>query len=258
MRFTPILIALCLTACPEAPQDLPGGENEGAGAPATPSGQVGSPGTPSAAAPSIDATMDEPKHSQSDLKDSPDAIKIAGVIRCEDGDGPFRVRVFVPPPSEGGPEQETDGSPPGPLAAESFDETGPFEMYTPKGAALKLLAYEDMDENGVPTPEETQFGTVGGDNLDLSQSRTDIVLDCSASAPVPDPIPAKIGDESSSGPAAPPDEAVPPADGPAAEPTEGGPVGPPPEGAPVGPPPEGAPVGPPPEGAPAGPPPEEG
>ena len=189
MRIHPVLLALALTACPEAPADLEGGQTVGNNGPATPSGDPGIPGTP-AEAPTIDATMDAPKHSQEDLEKSPDAVKIGGQIRCDEGSGPYRVRVFVPPPSEGGPSQETEGEPPGPLAAKTFDEGGSFEMYTLKGAALKLLAYEDADENGVPTPEETQFGTVDGALLDLSVSKMDINLDCSAAAPVPKPIPA--------------------------------------------------------------------
>jgi hypothetical protein len=234
MRIHPIFLALALTACPESPDDLEGGSAEGNAGPATPSDQPGTPGE----APTIDATMDVPKHSQEELETSPDAVKIGGQIRCEEGGGPYRVRVFVPPPSEGGPAQETEGEPPGPLAAATFAEAGPFEMYTPKGDALKLLAYEDADENGVPTPEETQFGTVGGELLDLSASKMDINLDCSASAPVPKPIPAKTED----GPTgdAPPDlEGEAPAEG--ATPEGGTPDGPPPpEGAPAGPPPEGA------------------
>ena len=91
--------------------------------------------------------MDEPQYAQEDLKDSPDAVKVSGTIRCDDGNGPYRVRVFVPPPSEGGPEETNEGQPPGPLAAETFASAGPFELFTPKGSALKLLAYEDVDEN---------------------------------------------------------------------------------------------------------------
>lgn len=236
MRIHPVLLALALTACPEAPADLEGGTTEGGGGPATPSGDPGVPGVP-AEAPAIDASMDAPKHSQDDLAQSPDAIKIGGQIRCEEGGGPYRVRVFVPPPSEGGPEQETEGEPPGPLAAKTFDEPGAFEMFTLKGSALKLLAYEDADENGVPTPEETQFGTVDGALLDLSASKMDINLDCSAAAPVPKPIPANT-DEAPSGDD-PPDlqnqvpDGPPPSDG--AQPIPEGP--PPTDGAPEGPPP---------------------
>ena len=255
MRLIPLILVFGLTACPEAPEDLAGGEGQNAGnAPATPSGTPGTPGVPGTPgeAPAIDASMDEPKHTQDDLKDSPDAVKISGVIRCEDGNGPYRIRVFVPPPSEGGPEQQAEGEPPGPLAAATFDSTGDFEMYTPKGSALKLLAYEDVDENGVPTQTETQFGTVDGANLDMSASRNDIVLDCSVAAPIPEPIPANVAEDGSTGPEMPPPDAPPAAiagDAAAAE-------GPPPEGGPQGPPPpEGAPEGPPPEGAPEGPPP---
>ena len=254
MKLHPVLLAVALTACPEAPADLEGGQAQGEGGPATPSADPGVPGVPGSpgAAPAIDAAMDQPKHSQDDLKDSPDAIKIGGEIRCEEGSGPYRVRVFVPPPSEGGPEQETEGEPPGPLAAATFSASGSWEMYTPKGPALKLLAYEDSDENGVPTPEETQFGTPDGGVLDLSASNMSINLDCSASAPVPKPIPANTED----GPTgdAPPDLT-------GTMPEGGAPDGPPPEGGiPDGPPPEGgAPAGPPPEGGvPSGPPPEGG
>ena len=247
MRLLPLILAFGLTACPEAPEDLAGGEaqNQG-GSPATPSGTAPPPGEPGEA-PAIDASMDEPQYAQEDLKDSPDAVKVSGTIRCDDGNGPYRIRVFVPPPSEGGPEEKSDGQPPGPLAAETFAEAGPFEMFTPKGEALKLLAYEDVDENGVPTQTETQFGTVDGQNLDLTENRADILLDCSVAAPIPEPIPANVADDGSTGPATPPPEA-PPA---GAEGPGDGPEGPPPEGgAPAGPPPEGAPEGPPPEGAP--------
>jgi hypothetical protein len=257
MKLHPVLLALALTACPEAPADLEGGQQIGGnGGPATPSGDPGVPGNPGEA-PAIDATMDEPKHSQDDLKDSPDAVKIGGEIRCEEGGGPYRVRVFVPPPSEGGPDQDTEGEPPGPLAAATFSDAGSWEMYTPKGSALKLLAYADADENGVPTPEETQFGTPDGGVLDLSASKMDINLDCSASAPVPKPIPANTED----GPTgdAPPDLGGALPEGGTIP--EGGmmPEGGPGDGPPAGPPPtNGPPKGPPPEGAPSGPPPEEG
>jgi len=246
MRLLPLILAFGLTACPEAPEDLAGGEGQNpGGAPATPSGTAPPPGEPGEA-PSIDASMDEPQYAQEDLKDSPDAVKVSGTIRCDDGNGPYRVRVFVPPPFEGGPEETNEGQPPGPLAAETFASAGPFELFTPKGSALKLLAYEDVDENGVPTQTETQFGTVDGQNLDLTENRADVLLDCSVAAPIPEPIPANVTDDGSTGPATPPPDAPPadagaPADGAEGPPPEGGPQGPPPEGAPDGPPPEGAP-----------------
>ena len=193
MKLTPFILALTvgLTGCPESPEDLEKGNDQGASnnpQPGTPSdgsndGPVAEPGV------LIDANSDKPKHDQADLEKDPEAVKISGTIRCADGKGPYRIRVFVPPPSEGGPQQDKEGEPPGPLAAKNFKDAGAFEMYTPKGAALKLLAYEDsMEPYEVPTPEETQFGTVDGKVLDFSTPVSDLMLDCTAALPVPQPI----------------------------------------------------------------------
>ena len=47
MRLFPLILVFGLTACPEAPEDLAGGEGQNAGnAPATPSGTPGTPGVP--------------------------------------------------------------------------------------------------------------------------------------------------------------------------------------------------------------------
>lgn len=194
-------IALSLVACPEAPSNLEGGgppsEGENQQHP-TVDGEVshgasnGAPGDVPPIVPNMDSIVDEPVNTQEDLANDDSAITVSGTIVCESGTGPYRVRIFVPPPSEGGPEAETEGNPPGPLAATTVAQAGEFSFLTPAGEALKILAYEDKDDNGVPTPEETQFGTTSGGLSDLSSDISGVVLNCSNSAPSPDPLPTNV------------------------------------------------------------------
>jgi len=179
-------IAFSLIACPEAPSNLEGGgaqPAEGQNQPQENNNSIFD------AAPTLDTVVDDPTNTQEDLAADETAVTLTGTIVCESGTGPYRVRIFVPPPSEGGPQAETEGAPPGPLAAVTVASAGEFSILTPAAPALKVLAYEDKDDNGVPTPEETQFGTADGGLTDLSSDTSGIVLNCSNSAPTPDPIP---------------------------------------------------------------------
>jgi hypothetical protein len=200
-------IAFSLVACPEAPSNLEGGgppsEGENQQHP-TVDGEMNNGGSNNGGSnngaagevppivPNMDTIVDEPVNSQEDLANDDSAITVSGTIICESGTGPYRVRIFVPPPSEGGPEADNEGTPPGPLAATTVAQAGAFSFLTPGGEALKILAYEDKDDNGVPTPEETQFGTAGGGLSDLSSDLSGVILNCSNSAPSPDPLPINV------------------------------------------------------------------
>ena len=81
------------------------------------------------------------------------------------------------------------------------------------GAALKVLAYEDLDKSGSATPDEAQFSTADRATVDLTADVAGLTLDCSKALPSPAPIQAPMpGIEG----AAPPDdpEAAPATDGP--------------------------------------------
>ena len=253
LKKAAIVLSVFLTACPEAPSNLEGGGGAGGEAPpmnqngAGGGGDFGTAGNAEFdAPPALDQVIDEPKHSQEELAATEGSVTLSGTIICESGTGPYRVRVFVPPPSEGGPEAANEGAPPGPLAAVSVPTAGEFSMLTPPGDALKVLAYEDRDDNGVPTPEETQFGTVDG-GLTVLSADASVVLNCDNAAPAPDPIPVNT-DRTPDGAMAPNSAegaapmGMPSGDG--AAPPEGGA---PPEGEML--PPDGA-VGPAPEGLP--------
>jgi len=228
--------------------------------------------------------MENPQHSQEELADDSDAASVTGSIVCDDGEGPYRLRLFVPPPDLGGPDagEETAG-PPSPLVNVEIEDAGDFSFRSPKADALVVLAYEDLDENGLPTLEEPQFGPLQGNPVPFSTDVTDLVLDCSKPLPAPEPRMDTVSSGGGDAPPAggPPVDAVPAAtDGPppgvgqtqeggemlppdgALSPTPGG--GPPPGGE-AGPPPGGgetpgdAPAGgPPPDDAPAGGPPPDG
>jgi len=231
-------IAFSLVACPEAPSNL-----EGGGPPPQAGENQQQEMTNSAfdAAPALDTVIDEPTNTQEALAEDETAVTVTGTIVCDSGTGPYRVRIFVPPPSEGGPQEETQGAPPGPLAAVTVAQAGEFSILTPAGEALKILAYEDKDDNGVPTPEETQFGTADGGLTNLSANTSGVVLNCSNIPPTPDPIPVNT-ERTPDGAMAPnSDEGAPPA----GLPVEGGEAGLPPEGGML--PPDGA-QGPAPEG----------
>jgi hypothetical protein len=219
-------IALSLVACPEAPSNLDGG-----GAPATggENQQQMTGNTAFDAAPTLDTVIDEPTNTQDELADDDEAVTLSGTIVCESGTGPYRIRIFVPPPSEGGPQAETEGTPPGPLAAITVARAGEFSILTPPGPALKVLAYEDKDDNGVPTPEEAQFGTADGGLTDLSSDTSGLVLNCSNAAPTPDPIPVNT-ERTPDGAMAPNSEEGAPPDGMPVEGGEEGIPGAPPEG----------------------------
>ena len=219
-------IALSLIACPEAPSNLEGG---GAQPTAEENQQLVNNNGAFDAAPTLDTVVDEPSNTQEDLVDDDSAVTLTGTIVCESGTGPYRVRIFVPPPSEGGPVAETEGAPPGPLAAITVASAGAFSILTPAGSALKVLAYEDKDDNGVPTPEETQFGTADGGLTDLSSDTSGIVLNCSNSAPTPDPIPVNT-ERTPDGAMAPNSEEGAPPEGMPVEGGEAGIPGAPPEG----------------------------
>ena len=91
------LLAFAPLGCPEAPSDLAGGN-------ATVPGAAGGPGDGGQPlGPSIQMPKDEPSVSQESLAEDPDAVTLSGTLVCENGGGPFRIRLFVPPPEEGGP-----------------------------------------------------------------------------------------------------------------------------------------------------------
>jgi len=277
------LAAALLIACPESPPDVDEGGTAAGGGPAgapaggpagapgeggnaspPPAGGAGGGGT----APELDPEMENPQHSQEDLVNDSDAATVTGSIVCDDGEGPYRLRLFVPPPDLGGPDagEETAG-PPSPLVNVEIEDAGAFSFKSPKADALVVLAYEDLDENGLPTLEEPQFGPLQGNPVPFASDVSDLTLDCSKPLPAPEPrmdtVAAPGGDAAPDG--GPPVDAVPAAtDGP--PPAEGemlppdGAQGPPPDGA-AGPPPG---DDPPPEGnaappgdAPAGGPPPE-
>jgi hypothetical protein len=209
----------------------------------------------------MDPEMEDPQHAQEDLANDPDAATVTGTITCDDGDGPYRIRLFVPPPDLGGPEEEGSGGPPSPLINIEVEDAGKFSFKTPKGDALVVLAYEDLDENGLPTLEEPQFGPLQGNPVPVKGDVSGLILDCSKPLPAPAPrmdtvvAPGGAGDAL---PADAPDGGGPaieggpgPEGGPAAEggpmlPPDGGEL-PPPDGA--NPPPQG-------DGPPGDPPPE--
>jgi hypothetical protein len=228
------LLALAPLGCPEAPSDLAGGN-------ATDPGAAGGPGDGGQPlGPAIQMPKDEPSVSQESLAEDPDAVTLSGTLVCENGGGPFRIRLFVPPPEEGGPaDADAVPAPPGPLVLVEIAEPGPFTMKAPKNAALKVLAYEDLDKSGSATPDEAQFSTADRATVDLTADVAGLTLDCSKALPSPAPIQAPMpGIEG----AAPPDdsEAAPATDGPPAPPPGpgDGPAGAPPAGdAPPAPPP---------------------
>ena len=259
--LTTVLAAALLVACPESPPDVDeGGAGAGAGpagapvggAPGGAAGDGGSAAPPPAGgagggggtAPELDPEMENPQHSQEDLASDSDAATVTGTIVCDDGEGPYRLRLFVPPPDLGGPEadEETSG-PPSPLVNVEIEDAGAFSFKTPKADALVVLAYEDLDENGLPTLEEPQFGPLQGNPVPFSGDVSDLTLDCSKPLPAPEPRMDTVaaGGEEGAPAGGPPVDAVPAAaDG--TPPVEGGP---PPEGEML--PPDGA-QGPPPAG----------
>ena len=223
MRFW-IPICLCLSACPEAPSDL-----EYAGGSPEEGGAAGAPGPGFEIA---NTGQDDPAFSQEELAEDPEAVTLDGLLTCETGGGPFRIRVFVPPPEEGGPVEESTGTPPGPLALVEIAAPGPFRVLVPRSGALKILAFEDADENGFATPEEAQFQSEAV--IDASANVSGLALDCAnvmaSPAPLPAALPSPEGDAGAGdAPGAVPGEA-PAVDGP--------PPLPPPEPPPA--PPEGA------------------
>jgi hypothetical protein len=207
-----VLLALAPLGCPEAPSDLAGSNAMDPGA----AGGLGDGGQP--LGPAIQMPKDEPSITQESLADDPDAVTLSGTLVCENGGGPFRIRLFVPPPEEGGPaETEAVPAPPGPLVLVEIAEPGPFSLRAPKNAALKVLAYEDLDKSGSATPDEAQFSTADRATVDLTADVTGLTLDCSKALPSPAPIQAPMpGIEG----AAPPDdpEAAPATEGPPAPP----------------------------------------
>lgn len=253
--------AAMLVACPESPPDV---DQAGAAPGATPGGApAGGPAAPAAngnapaasnggsgaggVAPELDPEMENPQHSQEDLVNDTEAVTVRGSLICDDGDGPYRLRLFVPPPDQGGPETtEEEAGPPSPLINVELKDAGAFSFRTPPGEALVVLAYEDLDGNGLPTLEEPQFGPLDGNPMPFTADVTGLALDCSKPLPAPEPrmdtvTPAGNEDAPSDGP--PVDEVPaandgpPPVEGDLPPPMEGG--GAPPGDAPAGgPPPE--------------------
>lgn len=275
--FPLALAAALLVACPESPPDVddagvgagagpagaapgggPGGPGGGtAGPPAAGTGAAPPPGGAGGggSAPEMDPEMENPQHTQEALASDSSAVNVAGTLICDDGDGPYRVRLFVPPPDQGGPEEGEDSAgPPSPLVNVEIVKSGPFTFRSPKADALVVLAYEDLDSNGLPTLEEPQFGPLRGNPVAVKGDVSDLTLDCSKPLPAPEPrmdtMPPPSGDVAPDG--GPPVDAVPAAtDGPppaddALLPADGA-QGPPPDGM-QGPPPGDVPAGgPPPE-----------
>ena len=170
----PPFFFLLATGCPDAPSDL-----EGGGAPGNPTPNAGD-APDGMMGPPPNMAKDEPGISQESLAEDPDAVTLSGTLVCESGDGPFRIRLFVPPPEEGGPtDEEADASPPGPLVLIELEAPGEFSLKAPKSPALKLLAYLDADKSGAPTPDEAQFSTEDGKALNLTESISGLLLDCS-------------------------------------------------------------------------------
>ncbi len=181
----PPFFFLLATGCPDAPSDL-----EGGGAPGNPTPNAGD-APDGMMGPPPNMAKDEPGISQESLAEDPDAVTLSGTLVCESGDGPFRIRLFVPPPEEGGPtDEEADASPPGPLVLIELEAPGEFSLKAPKSPALKLLAYLDADKSGAPTPDEAQFSTEDGKALNLTESISGLLLDCSKALPSPAPMPA--------------------------------------------------------------------
>lgn len=163
---------LAMTACN-------GGGETPPGAPPPPGASSGSPGGAGAGAPDIPV---EPKHSQAELAASGTAITLSGELKCAEGSGPFVLHLFPPPESEGGEPPKEGASPPGPVAGIALDEPGVFELLAPKGGRAVLVAFQDVNQDGKPTPGESLFFAGGGgpQPTALDADLADLVLDCKA------------------------------------------------------------------------------
>ena len=215
-----------MLGCPESPPDLQEGENiQVAGEPSQPGAPTGGAAGPAPGgsagggiAPEMDPGLEDPQFAQEDLVSDPDAISIAGTLLCEEGEGPYRVRVFVPPPEDGGPEKEgEDAGPPSPLVNVEVAEAGEFSFKAPASPLVVVLAYEDLDDNDLPTLEEPQFGPLQGNPISVSGDLSGVTLDCAKPLPVPGPRNAEdepgLPDPSTVVPAPAPGEGVPPPEG---------------------------------------------
>ncbi len=262
-----MLFALTLMlGCPEPPSEAGGQGDPGTpmGAGAGQPGQPGLPGEGAGQGPAPEAGPgpgggaggppaynNEVANTQEALASQADAITISGGLTCATSMGPFVVHVFPPPPK--GKAGEINNEPPQPVAGITLKEPGQFSFKAPKGTIGMVLAFDDADENNMPSDAGIFFAN-SGQPVDLSEDLS-VALDCAQVAPPLD------GDAAPEGPATPPE----PMEAPVAPEGEGGEMGPPPEGGEMGAPgggAEGGPVGPPPEGGaptpPEGPPPEGG
>jgi len=170
---------LLLTGCPEAPEhvktanpgDAPGGADEG-GPGQGPGNTPGAP--PSGGDGPAGMTVADMKYTQEALAEM-DAVSVSGELSCST-DGEYWVYIFPPPP---GPDEDIDDSEPlAAIAGVKLDAPGDFSFKAPKGASGMLLAFQDLDADGVQKPGEPLF--IGNDNqaLDLSADNKDMSIDC--------------------------------------------------------------------------------
>jgi len=235
---------LLLAGCPEAPEhvktanpgDAPGdaggeggpGQGPGNTAGAPPAGGEGGP---------AGMTVADMKYTQEALGEL-EAVTVSGELACDTA-GEYWVYIFPPPP---GPDEDIDDSEPlTAIAGVKLDAPGDFSFKAPKGASGMLLAFQDLDGDGVQKPGEPLF--IGNDNqaLDLGDDNKGMSIDCDKHAvgmgggpppgtdapPSDQPTDGEAG--GGAGDAPPGDDGAPPA----GDLPPDGAAGPPPDGAPA-------------------------
>ena len=247
-----LLLSLML-GCPEPPSgNTTGADGTPGGAPgaATPPPGGGADAGPPAGGGAPPSFNGELAQTQEELADG---VTVSGTLTCDGGEGPFRILLFPPPPSDGSAPSD---EPPQPFTGIT-SEPGDWSMKGPQGESVVVMGFDDADGDG--SPLGAIFFAEKGKDISLDADVEGLALDCSDTISGPPP---GAGD-------APPVEGgeLPAGEGAMGPPPEGGEMGPPPEGGEMGPPPEGGEMGPsgeppaggelgppgePPEGAPAG------
>lgn len=127
-----------------------------------------------------------PRYTQEELAGLQTTVTLTGELRCS-APGPFQIRVY--PPGED-PDQDSrrfDSFPSSGFLSAISLEPGPFVLLVPKGPARLVLAWQDLDGDGWPSLAEPPFfADPHGQRFDVTEDRTDLVLDCSVPATEPD------------------------------------------------------------------------